>query len=205
LTKSTGPTIGIAGSGNATLRDSRVEGSGQWLRVGIATEFPLLSAIESPQFDLPEPNNPGAPAPGAPPSPSGPIITPGLANVILSGSTAVGSAFTASGSVSNLTMINDSLWTMTGNSNITNLANNHSLIQYTLPSSDSNLLSSYKMLITQNYVGNNDFIDLNTFLGSDSSPSDILVIDGGTGSGSTGLHIQNTIGQGALTLNNGIL
>ena len=56
-----------------------------------------------------------------------------------------------------------------------------------------------------NYVGINGVIGLNTFLGSDPSPSDRLVIDGGNASGFSPLRIANTIGRGALTVANGIL
>lgn len=130
---------------------------------------------------------------------------PGFANVLLSGSQVIGSAFTALGSISNLTMLDNSIWLMTGNSNVTNLDNNQSLIAYTAPVANPLLLSSYKTLTTENYIGNNGFILLNTYLGSDSSPSDLLIINGGTETGSTGLYIRNTTGPGAFTLGNGIL
>ncbi len=45
---------------------------------------------------------------------------------------------------------------------------------------------------------------LNTFLGTDGSPSDRLIINGGTATGAMGLLIHNTTGPGALTLANGI-
>jgi len=43
--------------------------------------------------------------------------------VTLTSSDVTGSAFTAVGSVSNVMLLEGSLWTMTGNSNITNLTN----------------------------------------------------------------------------------
>ena len=46
---------------------------------------------------------------------------------------------------------------------------------------------------------------LNTFLGTDGSPSDRLVINGGTATGATRLRITNTDGPGAQTTCNGIL
>ena len=95
---------------------------------------------------------------------------------------------------------------MTGNSNVTNLVNDPSLIQYTPPVGDPTLLSSYKTLTTVNYLGLGGVIGLNTFLGSDPSPSDRLVIDGGTASGSSPLRIANTDWAAAhLTRGNGIL
>ncbi len=48
-------------------------------------------------------------------------------------------------------------------------------------------------------------IALNTYLGGDNSPSDRLVVNGGTATGATGLAIRNTTGPGAETLGNNIL
>ena len=45
----------------------------------------------------------------------------------------------------------------------------------------------------------------NTFLGADNSPSDRLVINGGTATGTTTLTIHNTTGPGEPTTANGIL
>ena len=56
-----------------------------------------------------------------------------------------------------------------------------------------------------NYTGTGGEILLNTYLGGDGSPSDRLIINGGTATGSTGLFIHNTTGQGAETTGNGIL
>ena len=69
---------------------------------------------------------------------------------------------------------------MTGNSTTTNLTNNNSQIIYTGPTGDPTQLSSYKTLTTRNYTGINGTIGLNTFLGTDGSPSDRLVINSGT-------------------------
>ncbi|MDR2238822.1 MAG: hypothetical protein LBE33_00070, partial [Zoogloeaceae bacterium] len=67
-----------------------------------------------------------------------------------------------------------------------------------------------KLTIRGNYIGTDGTVVLDTFLGTDGSPSDVLVIDGGTASGNTFLTIKNTnivagVGAGALTLGNGIL
>ena len=45
-----------------------------------------------------------------------------------------------------------------------------------------------------NYVGNGGRLLLDTFLAGDGSPSDRLVIDGGTATGSTGVFIANVGG-----------
>lgn len=55
------------------------------------------------------------------------------------------------------------------------------------------------------YVGQGGSIAMNSFLGPDGSPSDRLVIAGGTAAGTTGLRITNTSGGGARTTGNGIL
>ena len=97
-----------------------------------------------------------------------------------------------------------SKWIMNGNSDI------HSLtlagqVLYTPPVGDPTQLASYKTLTTQNFVGNGGLLGLNTFLGSDPSPSDRLVINGGNAGGNALLRIANTTGAGALTTGNGIL
>lgn len=206
LANLSGPTIGVAGNGNVSLTNSTAGGSGEWLRVGQSTDFPPL--IQSPpQTGVPDPPDPDLPPPmGLPPigAPPGLPVVPGLANVTLTNSTVIGSAFTAPGSVSNVTLV-DSTWIMTGNSNVTNLVNDPSLIQYTPPTGDPALLASYKTLTVVNYVGIDGRIGLNTFLGADASPSDRLIIDGGQASGRSPLLIANTIGPGDLTIANGIL
>lgn len=59
--------------------------------------------------------------------------------------------------------------------------------------------------IRGNYTGNNGQLFLNTVLGADDSPSDKLVIDGGTASGTTGMNILNVGGTGAVTAQDGIM
>jgi outer membrane autotransporter protein len=61
-------------------------------------------------------------------------------------------------------------------------------------------------LTVNNYEGLRGNLILNTFLGTDSSPSDRLVVDGGSATGSTFLSIRDTnINGGAFTTSNGIL
>ena len=60
-------------------------------------------------------------------------------------------------------------------------------------------------LTTPNYVGQNGTIALNTLLGADGSPSDRLVINGGSGTGTSSLLVSNVGGLGAVTAGNGIL
>ncbi|MBB3149934.1 T5SS/PEP-CTERM-associated repeat protein/autotransporter-associated beta strand protein [Phyllobacterium trifolii] len=60
-------------------------------------------------------------------------------------------------------------------------------------------------LTTTNYAGTGGTIGINTFLGSDGSPSDRLVIDGGAAAGRTAIIVRDTGGGGALTTGDGIL
>ena len=60
------------------------------------------------------------------------------------------------------------------------------------------------VLTTTNYTGQGGTIALSAYLGDDSSPSDRLVINGGTASGTTTLRVINAGGPGALTTANGI-
>lgn len=125
----------------------------------------------------------------------------GTLNLIAdAGSQLTGSATTAAGSVGNLTLSNGSTWNLTGNSNLTSVTNNaSSLIAFSAPSAQA-----FKTLTVNNYTGSSGIISLNTVLGGDGSPSDRLVIDGGTASGSSKLRIANAGGSGALTTANGI-
>ena len=111
----------------------------------------------------------------------------------------------ASFDVTNVDIDPTSSWTVTASSTVTQLTRNAGLIQIVPPVGDPTLPASYKTLTTNDYVGVNGRLALNTYLGTDGAPSDILVIDGGTTTGSTSLIVRNTIGPGALTLANGIL
>ncbi|PSO15814.1 autotransporter outer membrane beta-barrel domain-containing protein [Bradyrhizobium sp. MOS002] len=125
-------------------------------------------------------------------------------NLTMDSSTVQGAALTIAGSTSNVTLQNNSLWTMTGNSNVTNLTNSSSLVQFTPPVGDPSLLSSYKTLTAVNYTGQGGTLGLNTFLGADGSPSDRLIINGGSATGNSFLRITNAGGPGAETVANGI-
>lgn len=126
-------------------------------------------------------------------------------NLTADSSILTGTALTASGSTSNVVLQNGTTWNVTGNSNVTNLVNDSSLIQFTAPIGDPTLLASYKALTVANYTGRGGIVGLNTYLDTDGSPSDRLIINGGTATGNSLLRITNAGGGGALTTGNGIL
>jgi autotransporter family porin len=65
--------------------------------------------------------------------------------------------------------------------------------------------TSDRFTITGNYVGDGGLVFLNTELADDSSASDRLVISQGNASGQTGLGIVHTGGNGAETVQDGIM
>ncbi|WP_454818623.1 autotransporter outer membrane beta-barrel domain-containing protein [Labrys neptuniae] len=125
------------------------------------------------------------------------------ANAMLKSSELTGVAINAD----NMTVDANSTWNMTAsstvNSTATSTTNNTGLIVFTPPSG-----GAYKTLTTSNFVGGTGgaigTVVLNTYLGSDGSPSDQIVIDGGTATGSTALTIVNNGGPGAATIQDGI-
>lgn len=129
----------------------------------------------------------------------------GAANLTATGSEITGAITTGSSSTANVTLQANTTWTMTGSSNLTNLVNDPSNIVFSPPVGDPTLPSSYKTLTVTNFTGMGGGITLNAYLGGDSSPSDRLIIDAGSATGSAGLTIHNANGPGALTTGNGIL
>ena len=61
-----------------------------------------------------------------------------------------------------------------------------------------------RLTVAGNYVGAGGALNLNTFLGGDGSPSDVLIINGGSATGSTFMHVTNVGGPGEETTANGI-
>jgi len=194
LTSASGAAIGVAGQGAVDLRNATVGGSGQWLRVGAVDNFAPLSA--EPTDDL-----------GLAPAVQDPAThTAGLATVTAMASTLNGSAFTAPGSVSDVSLSEGSIWNMSGSSNATSLVDDASEILFSPPVNDPADLASYKTLTVKTFSGLNDgLIRLNTFLAGDGSPSDRLVIDGGAAAGMARLQIVRAGGGGAFTSGDGIL
>ena len=114
-------------------------------------------------------------------------------------STITGAMITEAGSSSDVALRSGSMWNLTGNSNLTNLVNDSSTIDISAPN-----VGVFKTLTTNAYTGANGIIAFNTHLGGDGSPSDLLIIDGGTATGRTSVIIKNAAGAGAQT-GNGIL
>lgn len=102
--------------------------------------------------------------------------------------------------ITNVDVDGTSLWSMTASSNVTDQVTNAGLIDFTPPQG-----GSFKTLTTVDYLGTGGTIGLNTFLDTDGSPSDNLVINGGAGNGTSFLKISNSGGPGALTTSDGIL
>lgn len=113
------------------------------------------------------------------------------------GSTLTGAALTEAGSTSNL-VLRDSTWNLTGDSRLTTLNNDPSQILFSAP-----VGGVFKTLTVGQYSGDG-VIGLNTYLGGDGSPSDKLVIDGGTASGTSRLRVTNAGGPGLVTSASGI-
>lgn len=130
-------------------------------------------------------------------------LSPGVLNLTADASTLTGAALRAS--ISNVTLRNSTLWNLTGNSNVTSLTNDGSRILFSGPAGDPAQLASYKTLTAVNYIGAGGTLGLNSFLGGDGSPSDRLIIDGGSATGSSVLSVTKAGGPGDLTTGNGIL
>lgn len=109
-----------------------------------------------------------------------------------------GMARTEATATANLVLTNGSNWTMNGSSNLSDLQNNNSTIDFGTP------VNGFRTLTTNQYSGASGLIIMHTMLNGDGSPSDQLVIDGGAARGTTGLKIVNAGGLGALTTGDGI-
>lgn len=196
ITSATGSAIGAdGGTANIQLTGATVTGATNWLQVAsagtlLSSRSRVLHGVD-PSLALDAGNPAAVSSAGAL---AGAAAT---ANVLARNATLTGAAVTEAGSTSNVTLI-DSTWTLTGNSNLTTLVNDPSLIDFSPPQA-----GAYKTLTVRNYSGDG-VIALNTFLGTDNSPSDKLVIDGGSATGASQLRIKNAGGPGALTTASGI-
>jgi len=102
--------------------------------------------------------------------------------------------------VTNVSVDASSQWTVTADSMLTNDLTNHGVVAFAPP-----VNGDFKVLSTRNYIAGSGLVAMNTFLDTDGSPSDVLMIDAGAATGSAGLSIANAGGAGALTTGDGIL
>lgn len=200
FTSAGGPTVGASGTASIALAGSTVTSPNLWLMTGAPDDFEPLDAavpdVPPEQPDDPVPRQAVLAAPSVSP-------TPTVATVTVTQSQLAGAALTMPGSTANLTL-KDSVWNLTGNSNLSNLTNDSGLIAFGPPIGEPSAPGSYKTLAVNNYRGDGT-LAMNTFLGADDSPSDRLIIGGGTGSGSSELSIRRAAGEGAFTAADGIL
>jgi autotransporter-associated beta strand protein len=117
-----------------------------------------------------------------------------------SASTLTGAMATDAVSKSNVNLTNGTVWNLTGPSNVRSLAVTNSAIVFAPPGAGG----SFKTLTVNNYVGSGANIVLNTALGGSSSPTDRIVVSGGSVTGNTLLTIRNAGGVGAQTTGAGI-
>jgi len=102
--------------------------------------------------------------------------------------------------VTNVSIDPSSIWTIPEISTVSQLVSNSGRIEFTAPVDDV-----YKHLYTQSYVGGaGSVLAMNTYLGEDDSPTDQLILDGGSATGQSALEIHNSGGPGALTTGDGI-
>ena len=99
--------------------------------------------------------------------------------------------------LSSLTLNNLSVWNLTGDSVLTNLSMDNSLLNFTQPQQ-----GQFHTLNASTLSGNGS-LNFNTQLGSDNSPTDLLHVQGNA-SGQFGVLVRNVGGSGALTTGDGI-
>ncbi|QVQ28187.1 autotransporter outer membrane beta-barrel domain-containing protein [Achromobacter deleyi] len=111
-----------------------------------------------------------------------------------SASVLTGAVVSRAGRVNSLSLDNASAWNVRGDS-ILGTLNNTGTVRFVAPDAQS----GFKTLTVNDYAGGGTLV-MNTRLGGDGSPTDKLVIDGGTTSGVTGMRILNAGGSGGQTV-----
>ena len=193
------------GTAQVALNGTTVTGAPNWLHVLGTTTLSAGSLLAPDNPTLVVNTSPTA-IPGAgvlqtlssPVAPISSSVT--TANIIASGAVLNGAALTEAGTTSKVSLIQGTVWNLTANSNVTTLTNDASQILF-----GASTAGVFKTLTANSYTGANGLIGLNTYLGTDGSPSDRLVIDGGSATGTTRLRIANAGGPGQLTQADGIL
>ena len=103
-------------------------------------------------------------------------------------------------STTNVNLTNDTTWSLTAASTVTNLNVTHSIIAFAPPGANG----GFKTLTVNNYAGNGANITMNVALSGSNSASDQIIVNGGKATGSTLLTINNVGGLGGQTSGNGI-
>lgn len=102
--------------------------------------------------------------------------------------------------ITNVDIDSTSTWTIPEVSTVSQIVSNDGRVEFTPPVNDI-----YKRLYTGSYAGGSgSILAMNTWLGEDDSPTDQLVIEGGSATGESLLVIANAGGGGALTRGDGI-
>jgi len=99
-----------------------------------------------------------------------------------------------------VTIDTSSAWNMTASSVLSNMTL-AGTINFVAPTST---LSAGRTLTASNWVGQGGTVNLYAVVGNSASVTDQIIIDGGTASGTTKLHIVNSGGAGAQTTGDGI-
>jgi hypothetical protein len=123
-----------------------------------------------------------------------------VATLTANASTLTGSIQTGAGSTSNLNLLNGSTWNLTAPSNVSNLAVTNSVVVFAPPGAGG----GFKTLTVGNYVGSGATIVMNAALGGSTSAADLIVVNGGSATGTTVLSIKNVGAGGGQTSGNGI-
>ena len=103
-----------------------------------------------------------------------------------SASMLTGAIRTDAASVSNVNLTNNTTWTLTAPSTVTNLNVTHSIILFAPPGSGG----AFKTLTVTNYAGNGANIAMNVALGGSGSAGDQIIINGGKATGSNSVDGQ---------------
>jgi fibronectin-binding autotransporter adhesin len=115
-------------------------------------------------------------------------------------STLTGAIRTDATSTTNVNLTNNTIWSLTAASTVSNLNVTHSIIAFAPPGANG----AFKTLTVNNYAGNGANITMNVALSGASSASDQIIINGGHATGSTLLTINNVGGLGGQTSGAGI-
>lgn len=208
LTSHPAATIGVAsGEAMVVLNNTLVTGDALWLRAGPADLLPTAGRFDfavAPPHEVGQLTGPGVELAALPPHPADVLQlrdSPEIANVTVTATNSVltGAALTHADSTTTLSLLGNSVWNVTGDSNVTVLYNDPSLIAFAAP-----VNGIFKTLQVVNYTGAGGAIAFNTQLGVDDSPTDRLIINGGSATGSTAIRVTNAGGVGGVTVADGI-